>query len=256
MMMRILVVIALGTTSLLVANDEPKEKAEVTKTERIDFPPGGTLRLTNSVGILTVEAWDRPEMEITTTQSTKVTVDARDRDKATHLLESVHVMAERKGDEVVVTTTFPYRRFPPPYPFDKEVSFYPVARDVNFDLEYRIKVPGNARIIVNHSVGQVNIDGLISDIQVTLLQGEILLHLPEEERYAIHARSDFGHVDSDFPGQKKRLRWVLGHRIVNEDSAATHKLNLRVKYGNIVILKTRVPKAPEPLIPAPKVAGL
>jgi hypothetical protein len=63
-------------------------------------------------------------------------------------------------------------------------------------------------------------------------------------------------VKSDFPGQEKRRRWIIGHRIVNEDSVATHKLNLKVGFGDIIILKTRVPKAPDPLTRAPKSDGL
>lgn len=249
---RILAAIGLGTGCLLFAADSPKQRVQVDHTERLDFPPNGALRLTNSVGVLTVEAWDRSDMEITTIKSTKNEIDPSDREKAAHELDKVHVAAERHGDEVVITTKYPHRRFLPPYPGDKSISFYPVARDVNFDLEYHIKVPANARIIVNHSRGEVNIDGVVGDIQATLLQGEILLHLPEDQRYSTNAKSTFGHVDSDFSGLQKRRGWVLGHRIVGEDSAATHKLNLKVKFGDIVILKIRVPKPPEPLTAASK----
>src|ERR1700722_16860300 len=82
----------LGAGCLLSAADapnraEPKQKIEVSKTERVDFPSGGTLRFRNSVGVLTVEAWDRPEVEITTIKSTKSEFDARDRESGTHELD-------------------------------------------------------------------------------------------------------------------------------------------------------------------------
>ncbi len=54
----------------------------MSKTERMDFPAGGTLRFTNSVGVLTVEAWDRPVVEITTIKSTRGEYDASEREKA------------------------------------------------------------------------------------------------------------------------------------------------------------------------------
>jgi hypothetical protein len=98
----------------------------------------------------------------------------------------------------------------------------------------------------------VNIDRVVGDIQATLLQGEILLHLPEDQRYSTNAKATFGHVDSDFSGVQKRRVWMPGHRIVGEDSAATHKLNLKVKFGNIIILKILVPKPPEALTAASK----
>jgi hypothetical protein len=82
-----------------------------------------------------------------------------------------------------------------------------------------------------------------------------MLHLPEEGKYAINAKTDFGNVTSDFPGEEKRRRWPAGHRILNKDSGAPHTLNLKVGYGDIIILKTREPKLPQPLTPAPKQDG-
>jgi len=202
------------------------------------------LRLTNSIGVLTVEGWDRPDVEITTIRSTKVIDDAQDLEKATHELERVRVAAERRGDELVITTDFPRHR-----------AFYPLG-ETHFDLEYHIKAPTTARLIADHHVGEVNIDSLAGDIHVTLLSGEVLLRLPEEGRYNINAKSDFGDVNSDFPGQEKRRWWLIGHRIVDENSPAPHKLYLRVGFGDIIILKMRVPKPPEPLTPAPKPEGL
>ena len=96
---------------------------------------------------------------------------------------------------------------------------------------------------------------MAGDIQVTLLQGQILLHLPEKGQYDIHAKSDCGNVNSDFPGQKKRA-WWLTQRAASEDSPGAHKLNLKVGFGDIVILKTRIPKPPASLLPAPKADGL
>lgn len=248
MRMQIWAIIGFGTAGLLLTAGEPKQRVQVSSTERVDFPSGGTLRLANSIGALTVEAWDRPDVEITTIKSTKAEYEARDREKATQELERVYVASQRRGNELVITTDFPrYRIFPPPYP---------LGGKANFNLEYRIKAPSTARLIADHDVGEVNIDGLAGDIEVTLLQGEIMLHLPEEGRYNIHAKSDLGGVKSDFPGQEKRTLWLIGHRIVNENAPGAHTLNLKVGFGDIIILKTRVPKPPEPLTSAPKSHGL
>lgn len=245
-MMRLLTLIGFGTVCLLFAGDEPKQKVQVSKTERMEFPSGGALRLTNSIGILTVEAWERPGVEITTIKSTKRAYTVSERDKATQELDKVRVTAERRGDELVITTEFPHGGALPPYPLG----------ETNFDLEYRIKAPSTARLVAEDGVGEVNVDGLIGDIQVKLLEGEILLHLPEEGRYNIHAKCTVGNVNSDYLGQEKRRFWLIGHRILNENSPAAHTLNLRVGFGDIVILKTRVPKPPGPLAPASKPEGV
>jgi len=250
MMTRISAVLGFGATCLLFAAEhraeQPREKVQVSKTDRLDFPAGGTIRLTNSIGVLTVEAWDRPDVEITTIKSTKGEYDASEREKAAHHLDRVSIAAERHGEELVVTTAFPrYRTFP---------VTYPLIGEANLDVEYRIKAPGSAKLYVHHDAGDVNIDGMVGDMHVTLLQGQILLHLPEEGPYDIHAKSDCGNVNSDFPGQKKRM-W-LSQRAVDEESPAAHKFNLKVTFGDILILKTRVPKPPESLLSAPKATGL
>ena len=58
------------------------------------------------------------------------------------------------------------------------------------------------------------------------------------------------------PEREKRTGWLLGHRSVDADAAAPHKLNLKVGFGDIVILRIRTPKSPGPTPPAQKKEGL
>jgi hypothetical protein len=238
MMMRMLAVIGFGTGCLLLAADEPKQKVQVSKTEHMEFPSSGTLRLKNSIGDLTIEGWDQPGVEITTVKSTKVEYASADREKASHELDRVQIAAERQGDELVITTDFPrHRGFPPSLPFGSAT---------NFDLDYRIKVPRDVRLIVDHGVGDVYFDDVTGDIHATALQGTITVHLPQEGQYAIDAKSDIGNVISDFPGSATRRRWLLGHQFT-QTSQALHKLYLRDGFGDIIILKIRKPQRPQPL---------
>jgi hypothetical protein len=126
---------------------------------------------------------------------------------------------------------------------------------VGFDLLYRIRVPRNTRILVNHDVGRVFIDGVTSDIEATLRGGDLLLHLPQEAQYTIDAKADAGHVNSDYPGEQKRRFWRIGHEIVTQGPPSSHKLNLRVGVGDIIILKTQTPEAPPPLASVPTERG-
>jgi len=166
--------IFLGTGCLLFAAEAPHQdelthKVQVSETKRIAFPQGSTLRFRNSVGVLTVEAWDRPEVEITTIKSTKTAIGAGGLEKARQRLDKVSVSAGQQGGELVVTTTFPRHR-----PFGLP---YPLSGNTGFDLEYRVKAPASARIVADHTLGEVNIDGVAGDIEVTVAQGQILLHL-------------------------------------------------------------------------------
>src|ERR1700730_11794784 len=106
-MTRGLVLIVFGLCCMLVAAEGPKQKIQVSNTQRLDFPPGGLLTLNNSIGELWIRGEDRPDVLITTTKSTKVEYDAPNREKGGHELDQVLTTAERQGDELVITTTYP-----------------------------------------------------------------------------------------------------------------------------------------------------
>ncbi len=212
------------------AKDEIRQRIQVANTQRVDFQAGGTVRLKNSTGELTIEGWDQPNVEITTTKSTKADYALSRREKAVHELDRVRVTAERKGAELVITTDFPKRALPPFSPFGGATTFY---------LDYHIKVPRDAKLVVDHNIGEVNVDGVDSDIQATALQGLIFLHLPEQAQYAIDAKSNIGSVKSDFEGTTEH-RLLFGHRFV--ESNGPHKLYLRIRFGDVIIFKTVRPQ--------------
>jgi len=227
-MIRTLALIGIGVSSLLMADDVIPRKVQVSKTEQMDFPAGGVLRLNNSAGELTVEGWDRPQIEITTVKTTTIPYPPREREKALQILDRARVDVRREGNELVITTDFPGGGF-------RSGLFGGTA---GFDLDYRIKVPSSTRLIANHGVGEVHVQDLTGDLEISVHEGEITLGLPEQARYAIHAKSNCGSVVSDFPGKEKGRFWFIGHQVEHDDSAAPHKLDLKIGYGDIIILKT------------------
>jgi hypothetical protein len=220
----------IGMSCLLFADDEVRQKVQVTHTERADLPSGGTLRLKKSLGELTVEGWDRPDVEISTIKATEAEYLSRDREEASHELDKVGISVEHLGNDLVITTT----------------SRRHWRRQPSVDVWYNIKAPRNARLAVDHGAGEVHVDNLTSDIHVTVRNGGMTLHLPQDGQYGIDARSKLGGVTSDFPGSEKRRRWLLGHEFVHEAPAA-HSLYLRVGYGDITILKIQQPPVPGPV---------
>lgn len=66
----------------------------------------------------------------------------------------------------------------------------------SFELQYMIKVPRNARLIIDHDSGNVHVDDVIGNVQVKNGVGQITLHLPEQGHYAFGAKCDLGAVDS------------------------------------------------------------
>ena len=202
------------------------EKISATNTQTMDFPAGGTLRLANGVGVLTIQGWDQPGMEITVIKSSKAPIENKEqRDRMTKLLENVKVTAERKGDEVVVSSSYPKH--------PKALRLFEGLTD--FDLEYRIKLPVSAKLELSEDLGETNIENVKGDIHAQISMGEIHLLLADAQ-YSIDAKSKFGSVNSDFAGTEQRKKFV-GHAFVTPASAEGQKLLLRTSYGDIVIQK-------------------
>ena len=238
MMIRTLAASLLVAGSFLFAAG-PKQKAVVTNTQHLDFPAGGLLRMVHSTGYVDIEAWGGPGIELTTIKSTKEEVDAADRAKAEGEFQKIQIQPERKGDELTITTSFPHLALPPPSPLGKAT---------NFDLEYRIKMPRNARLAIDHNLGEINIQDISGEIRVKTRQGQILLHLPQDRQCAIDAKSGVGAVNSDFPGTGRRAGLLFGRGFVGNAPAGAQKIYLRIRYGDVVILKENSPAAPGPAV--------
>jgi hypothetical protein len=232
--------ILLLTAAALWAETEPQQdkpqRVQLTKTDRLDFATGGTLHLKNSTGVLNIQGWDQPAIEITTIRTSSDAYPAADREKVTNELDRVQIATERSGNELTISTSFPRRGFPLP-------DFIRGAN--SFNLEYRIKVPFDTRLVIEHDIGEVNVYHINADIDATLREGGLLLNLPEQETYSIHAQARIGSVHSDFAGMERGRPFPFGHRLAAD--AGAHKLNLKVGYGDILILKINTPKAPAPL---------
>ena len=238
-MIRGLVLIAAGlwaTSYLRAADEQSKQKAQVTNTEHVDFPAGGTLHVKNSIGELDVEGWDQPGVEITTIKSSKLELDSKERERFTGELARVHTTVERHGSELDIISSYPEHQV--------LTRFFRGMTD--FDLEYHIKAPRNARVTIDHDVGEVYIDDMTGDIHVTNHMGDVLVHLPEDNQYSISAKSKIGTVNSDFPGHDRHTL-LFGSRFAHDASAAVPKIYLRVGFGDIIVLKIRKPPTPAPL---------
>lgn len=231
-----LAVLGLCAACLLAGDDGSKQKVQVSKTEKMDFPANGTLRLENSTGEVVIEGWDQPGVEITTTKSSKEEYLPQDRDKATKELDRVQVSAKRNGEELVITAEYPHHRA---FPWVEPLSVV-----TNFHLGYTIKAPRTAKVIVKHMDGEVHVDGMTGSIQASARQGLIELRLVTDTAPAIDAKSFIGSVNSDFAGKETGQPVHFGHTLVEGDSKAPQILHLRIGYGDIVILKAHEPKAP------------
>jgi hypothetical protein len=220
MFMQRLTLAILRMCGLLMAQDQAGPAAA--KAQRIPFPQGSVLRLIHSDGELTITGWDQAQMEMTASQTSRVSMDPLWREKAAGgpAPASSHIAVERHGDEVIVRTA-PHR---------------------GVDLDYQISVPRDAKIIIEHRSGEVYLNDLAGDIRAAVRNGSITLRLAPDGRYDINAKTGIGDIVSEFPGRAHRRPWIFAHEFAGEAApAAAHKLDIRACYGDIILMKIRKP---------------
>jgi hypothetical protein len=212
----------LGLLGMILPLSGAEQRVEVTKTERVSFAPGGTIRINGSYGTLNIEGWDRPEVEITVVKSTQNYYGPKQREKAAPLLERARISTERVSDTELTISTRQYRKI---------------------SVDYEIRVPRDSRLDIHHGAGQLLVANVTGDIQATGHRGDILLMLPDTAAYSIDAKTKVGVVTSDFAGDLHKRWYLLGERFAGP--AALHRVYLRMSLGGITI-KSVPPEAEPP----------
>ncbi len=124
---------------------------------------------------------------------------------------------DRRDNDVVVTTVVPKHK--------------------DVQIEYRITRHAVSPTAIDHNKGGVYVTGIAGDIRATVRNGQIMLRLPENGVYAINAKCRTGQVQSDFTGGTEKFTKRFGDSFTKAGDAAK-KLDLRVGFGDILILKT------------------
>ncbi|HEY4363727.1 MAG TPA: hypothetical protein VGN17_22360 [Bryobacteraceae bacterium] len=221
------------STLLAAAESQP---VEVTSTERMELGPGGVIRLNTATGNLFIDGWDRPEMEITTIKVTRASYETSQKDDAMRCLDSVHVStARRSSSEVELTDAVPSRKL-----FSKIFGLGCGVR-----VDHRIQVPRDAKLVIRHDAGYVEVSHVAGDIEATSKSSDLMLMLPGPGPYSIDAKTKFGGVISDFAGASDHVK-IVGEEFTGTRPAPAHRIYLRIGFGAITI-KELPPNAEPPL---------
>jgi len=225
---RLFVLLVLGAVAFTVplfGEGGDKKLIQVTNTQQVPFLAGGTIHLNRSYGYLSVEGWDRPEVELTVIKSLDGLYQATEQAEATKRLESVHVTAERRSDtDLEISTAVPHH----------SRWTHPFGSTGGVTVEYRIHVPRDSKLVIHHGTGDVLVTNVTSDIEATGHAGDLVLLLPATGKYAIDAKSKIGTVSSDFDGDFRR-RHVTGIQYGLAGAAPAHRIYLRMGLGGITI---------------------
>jgi hypothetical protein len=215
-MTRTLIVAFLVLTGPLFGAEGEKHRIQTAKTERMSFAPGGIVRVENSFGGLTVEGWDRPEVEITVIKSIDHEYESKQREQAAKRLERVHVAMERRSDtELAISTTR--------------------TRRSGATLEYEIHAPRNSRLVIQHRGGFVLISEMSGAVEAANRNGDIVLEIPDLSSYSIDARSKMGIVSCDVSGTTHH-KYVVGEQFARTAPADPgRRISLRTGFGGITL---------------------
>jgi hypothetical protein len=218
-----LAIALLGLT--LFAAEPSRHEAQKTTTERVNFAPGGTIRLLDAYGCVSVEGWDNPEVEVAVTRVKAGLYSAKERAAAEPNLEKITVKLERRSDrELVISTTFPRHEGWLLGPLPPKIR-------VDADMEYVIRVPRNSHVAIHHKDGDVLIREVTGEIEASSRSGDIVVMLPDSGKYAIDARVRLGTVYSDF-GDPKHTAYLVGEKFAN---GTGQRVFLRMGLGGISI---------------------
>ncbi len=230
----------LGTVLQVRGEDAAPKQVRTVHTERVNFAPGGLIRLQDSFGTLTLEGWDRSEVEIKVIKSLERYYEPAEQEEAARRLEQVRVSMELREDgELAVSTVAPRRFFGRKLGADSLDKFTGILRhtlggESGVMLEYKIHVPREARLVIRHGPGRVLVSAINGEIDVTSNSGYVVLMLPDSGAYSIDARSKFGVVSSDFEGAAHR-RHLVGSEFAQPVQSPARRIYARTGAGSITI---------------------
>ncbi len=207
----------------------PEQSFEVTSMERAAFQPGGTIYLDESYGYLTVEGWDKPEVEVITTKSTDRFYEPGEREEAKQRLERIKVVTERRSQAEFAIKTLPAARshhWPWPVPSTTHAAV---------TVEYRVHVPRDSRLVVHHDNGYVFVNDVTGNIEVHSHTGDMIVMLPDPGPYSIDAITRMGSVSSDFVG-KGIKQFLVGTHFAYAGQTPSRRIHLRMGRGSITIV--------------------
>jgi hypothetical protein len=208
-------------TQAVFGEDQPRKRVQAESTSLTGFGPNGTIHVTNSSGDVTIEGWDRQDVEVTVLKWIDHEFIQDQIAAATEHLQAVRVNVEhRSAQELQISTAR-----------EKEKLLRGKGR---VELKYHIYAPRDSRIAVDHRGGYVFLSGMTGDIDIANRSGDIVLMLPAPASYAIDARNKFGIVTPDVAGTTKH-KYLFGEQFTRDGQAAAHRMRLRVGFGGITI---------------------
>lgn len=240
-------------------------------TETIDrlvkLTPGQQVVVVNLNGPVNVAAWDAPVVRLVAVKTAHAATDAR----ARAYLRDLQVKVEQAGGQLTIRTRTPGA--------EGGIKGWLSCAGVDGSVAYRLTLPREARLAASTVNGNVEVGGLVAPVrasstngdvvlevggeaeatsvngsirvamrrpdprsamELSTVNGSILMLLPSEFRGYVDARTTNGSVGSDLPVQIEGRR--SRSRLIGKVNGGSTRLTLRTTNGSIW-LKTQAEAA-------------
>ena len=173
------------------------------------FEAGGTFRLENVNGTVTIESWDQDS----------VYIEAEKAANSEDALESIEVEIDGEGDWVEVKTRLPRSR-----------SFFGSGGKV----DYFVKIPTRAKIQVETVNGKLQVDGIEGQVRASTVNGSVHIFdvSGEVESSTVNGSIEATYLDVDTDG-RHRFSTTNGSVTLRLPTDASGEFEARTVNGSI-----------------------
>lgn len=178
----------------------------------------GLLTIDTRAGDIHIEGWDEPRLEIEAERM----VRARSEKEAKPLYERLKVILEGQDKRVELRTAYPPRRL-----------WRPFRGESRLTVNYRIKMPFDANLVLKCVDGDVWIRGIAGAQRILVNYGDVEIVIPSVDRLrSLHARAWLGYVQSDLRG---RSNAGFGPRLSYWNPSGDQDINVKVRMGGVFV---------------------
>ncbi|TMQ57170.1 MAG: DUF4097 domain-containing protein [Candidatus Eisenbacteria bacterium] len=129
----------------------------------IPFEAGGSIRIQDKNGRLTVEGWPRNEVRIEITRN----VRAEDKAKAERLMKELRADVEVRNGRIDIVSHFPKRR--------ETIGIWDILgrKVASLQISYYVQVPAETDLMLGTTNGEVRVHGVKGRVEATTTNGDI-----------------------------------------------------------------------------------
>jgi hypothetical protein len=182
----------------------------------------GTVVIDTRVGDIYIEGWDKARVEVEAEKVVRASSEKKSRPLFDRL--RVHLSTDEEERTVYLKTLYPPRRL-----------WRPFRGESRLTVNYRIKMPADANLILNCVDGDVRISGLSGNQQLKVNYGDVEIDVPSIwDLRSLQAHTWLGYVQSDLRALTEDDAGV-GRNISFYNAQGRQEIKVHVRMGGVFV---------------------